>query len=209
MSIQVGTTVLLNSINKVNLAFATLLSCDPDAQVGGLRLGNQFWKVCVTYPIEEKEELIRPWGQYKALGDAKGKSIAWPSVCVCSLQHFSGSYVILHSYILAIYCYLYRLKRSMVDASFITSSRDEEAFNGLKNITVCVIVQDSKLHYCYYLSYSFLSKKKIDLMCSLYVGCCKQFIYLFPQCNAMHLYFGHRLYCVMCLICNAICPFII
>jgi hypothetical protein len=52
------------------------MSCDPNAQVGGVALGKEFWKVRVTYPIEENEELVRPWGSLKTLRDAKGKTIA-------------------------------------------------------------------------------------------------------------------------------------
>ena len=65
------------------MAYATFLSSDPDAQVGGFKLGNQFWKVRVNYPIEEHEVLVRPWENYKTIGQTKGKAIAWPSICVC------------------------------------------------------------------------------------------------------------------------------
>jgi hypothetical protein len=58
------------------------MSCDPNAQVGGVALGEEFWKVRVTYPMEENEELVRPWASLKTLHDAKGKTIAWPSVLV-------------------------------------------------------------------------------------------------------------------------------
>ena len=64
------------------MAYASFVSCDPNAQVGGVALGNQFWKVCVTFPMEENEALVRPWNNYKKMGDAKGKSIAWPSIFV-------------------------------------------------------------------------------------------------------------------------------
>lgn len=43
------------------MAYATLLTCDPDAEVDGVKLGNQFWKLRITFPIEQSEVLVRPW----------------------------------------------------------------------------------------------------------------------------------------------------
>jgi hypothetical protein len=44
--------------NKEPIAYALFMSCDQNAQVGGVALGKEFWKVRVTYPIEENEELV-------------------------------------------------------------------------------------------------------------------------------------------------------
>ena len=51
--------------NKEHVAYASFLSCDPNTQVGGVAVGKQFWKVRVTHPMEENEELVRPWGNLK------------------------------------------------------------------------------------------------------------------------------------------------
>ncbi|KAK3164411.1 hypothetical protein QOZ80_1AG0017670 [Eleusine coracana subsp. coracana] len=80
-----GTTVVLKSSkypNKEDVAYASFVSSNPNAQVGGVAVGQQFWKVRVTYPMEENEELVRPWGNLKTLGDAKGKAIAWTSIFI-------------------------------------------------------------------------------------------------------------------------------
>uniref|UniRef100_A0A0A8ZG98 Transposase Tnp1/En/Spm-like domain-containing protein n=1 Tax=Arundo donax TaxID=35708 RepID=A0A0A8ZG98_ARUDO len=84
-AMEVGTTLVLKSAkypNKEPVAYATFISCDPDAQVGGVALGTEFWKVRVTFPIEANEVLVRPWQNYKIIGDTKGISIAWPSIFV-------------------------------------------------------------------------------------------------------------------------------
>ncbi|KAF8694210.1 hypothetical protein HU200_038339 [Digitaria exilis] len=86
--IKVGSTVLLktaNYRNKATVAYATILSSSPKADVGGVEIGKQFYKVRINHPIEKNEPLVRPIAGYKTIGDAhaKGTPIAWPSVCVC------------------------------------------------------------------------------------------------------------------------------
>lgn len=86
--VQVGSTVLLktaNYRNKATVAYATILSSSPKADVGGVEIGKQFYKVRINHPIEKDEPLVRPIAGYKTIGDAhaKGTPIAWPSVCVC------------------------------------------------------------------------------------------------------------------------------
>ncbi|KAF8700209.1 hypothetical protein HU200_034586 [Digitaria exilis] len=85
---KVGSTVLLktaNYRNKATVAYATILSSSPKADVGGVEIGKQFYKVRINHPIEKDEPLVRPIAGYKTIGDAhaKGIPIAWPSVCVC------------------------------------------------------------------------------------------------------------------------------
>ena len=72
--------------NKANVAYATLLSTDPEAIVGRVRTGNQFYKVCIDHPITKDEPLVRPVLGCNNIGDAhtKGVSIAWPFMFVCS-----------------------------------------------------------------------------------------------------------------------------
>ena len=72
--------------NKVNVAYATLLSTDPEAIVGGVKTGSQFYKVRIDHAIAKDEPLVRPRPGCNNIGDAqaKGVSIAWPSMFVCS-----------------------------------------------------------------------------------------------------------------------------
>ena len=71
---------------KANVAYATLLSTDPEAIVGGVKTGSQFYKVHINHAIAKDEPLVRPRFGCNNIGDAqaKGVSIAWPSMFVCS-----------------------------------------------------------------------------------------------------------------------------
>ncbi|XP_066378259.1 uncharacterized protein [Miscanthus floridulus] len=85
--LPVGSMVLLMTSkypNKVNVAYATLLSTDPEATVGGVKTGNQFYKVRIDHAIAKDEPLVRPRPGCNNIGDAqaKGVSIAWPSMFV-------------------------------------------------------------------------------------------------------------------------------
>ncbi|CAL4993808.1 unnamed protein product [Urochloa decumbens] len=85
--IKVGSTVLLkasNYRNKSIVAYATLLSSSPKANVGGVEIGKQFYKVRINHPTVQDEPLVRPIADCKTIGDAhaKGLSIAWPTICV-------------------------------------------------------------------------------------------------------------------------------
>ncbi|CAD6204846.1 unnamed protein product [Miscanthus lutarioriparius] len=84
---KVGSMVLLMTSkyhNKANVAYATLLSTDPEAIVGGVKIGSQFYKVCIDHAIAKDEPLVRPRPGCNNIGDAqaKGVSIAWPSMFV-------------------------------------------------------------------------------------------------------------------------------
>ncbi|CAD6253180.1 unnamed protein product [Miscanthus lutarioriparius] len=86
---KVGSMVLLMTSkypNKANVANATLLSTDPEAIVGGVKTGSQFYKVRIDHAIAKDEPLVRPRLGCNNIGDAqsKGVSIAWPSMFVCS-----------------------------------------------------------------------------------------------------------------------------
>ena len=72
--------------NKANAAYATLLSTDPEAIVGGVKTGSQFYKVHINHPIAKDEPLVRPMSGCNNISDAqaKGVSIAWPSIFICS-----------------------------------------------------------------------------------------------------------------------------
>ena len=71
---------------KANVAYATLLSTDLEAIVGGVKTASQFYKVHINHPIAKDEPLERPMLGCNNIGDAQAKrvSIAWPSMFVCS-----------------------------------------------------------------------------------------------------------------------------
>jgi hypothetical protein len=73
--------------NKAHVAFATLLSADPEATVDGVKTGSQFYKVRINHVIAKDEPLVRPIPRCNNIGDAQAKevSIAWPSMFVGSL----------------------------------------------------------------------------------------------------------------------------
>ncbi|CAD6256449.1 unnamed protein product [Miscanthus lutarioriparius] len=82
---KVGSTVLLMTSKypkKANVAYATLLSTNPEALVGGVKIGSQFYKVRINHPITKDEPLVRPMLGCDNIGDAhaKGVQIAWPSM---------------------------------------------------------------------------------------------------------------------------------
>ncbi|XP_066335106.1 uncharacterized protein [Miscanthus floridulus] len=84
---KVGSMVLLMTSkypNKANVAYATLLSTDPEAIVGGVKTGSQFYKVHIDHAIAKDKPLVRPRPGCNNIGDAqaKGVSIAWPSMFV-------------------------------------------------------------------------------------------------------------------------------
>jgi hypothetical protein len=72
--------------NKANVAYATLLSTDPEAIVGGVKEGSQFYKVRTKHPIAKDEPLVRPMPGCNNIGDAQAKGVptTWPSMFVCS-----------------------------------------------------------------------------------------------------------------------------
>ncbi|CAD6204970.1 unnamed protein product [Miscanthus lutarioriparius] len=69
--------------NKANVAYATLLSTDPEAIVG-VKTRSQFYKVRIDHAIAKDEPLVRPRPGCNNIGDAqaKGVSIAWPLMFV-------------------------------------------------------------------------------------------------------------------------------
>ena len=82
-----GSVVLLKTTkypNKEIVAYATILSSNPQAEVDGVKIGNQFYKVRVNHAISENEPLVRPVSGCKIITDVQGKGvpIAWPSICV-------------------------------------------------------------------------------------------------------------------------------
>jgi hypothetical protein len=83
--------------NKEPVAYAMFMSCDSNAQVGGVALGKQFWKVRVTHPMEENEELVRPWGS------SKGKTVSLPSV----LEVYRNTYLLWFRWLVIHHTYIF------------------------------------------------------------------------------------------------------
>lgn len=82
--------------NREVVAQGYIVTKDPCTKVGGMELGNKFWEVVVEAAVMPDEELIRPFEQYKIIGDVEGISIAWPSVLVISdlrIMLFGKSFV--------------------------------------------------------------------------------------------------------------------
>jgi len=68
------------------VAYATLLSTDPEAIVGIVKTRSQFYKVLIDHAVAKDESLVRPRPGCNNIGDAqaKGVSIAWTLMFVCS-----------------------------------------------------------------------------------------------------------------------------
>jgi len=65
-----------------DVAFATVVSCDPTQKIEGVQLGKEFLMVRVSIALAQDEPLVRPYKNYKVIGDVTGASIAWPSTFV-------------------------------------------------------------------------------------------------------------------------------
>ena len=46
--------------NKAHVAYATLLSMDPGVTIGGVKIGSEFYKVCINHVVAKDEPLVRP-----------------------------------------------------------------------------------------------------------------------------------------------------
>ncbi|KAE8819139.1 hypothetical protein D1007_03128 [Hordeum vulgare] len=58
---KVGTKVFLKSLTKHNMdvALATIMSCDPKFKLDGAKIGNEFWAVHVDMTLVKTENLVR------------------------------------------------------------------------------------------------------------------------------------------------------
>jgi hypothetical protein len=65
-----------------DVAFGTVLSCDPTQKIRGVQLGKEFLMVYVSIALAQDEPLVRPYKNYKVIGDVAGASIAWPSTFI-------------------------------------------------------------------------------------------------------------------------------
>ncbi|KAL0302874.1 UNVERIFIED_CONTAM: hypothetical protein Sradi_6155500 [Sesamum radiatum] len=52
---------------------------NPNQEVGGFKLGPDFWEVYIEVAVKEQEFLIRPPGHFSTIKEVVGSTIAWPS----------------------------------------------------------------------------------------------------------------------------------
>ncbi|KAF4391750.1 hypothetical protein F8388_017345 [Cannabis sativa] len=78
--VEVGEMVNLKSVtaDPETIAIGLVVSKDSSKEVGGKELGDHYSEVVVQVCINPDEELIRPYGQCKTIGEVVGASIAWP-----------------------------------------------------------------------------------------------------------------------------------
>ncbi|KAM0861893.1 hypothetical protein ACQ4PT_045591 [Festuca glaucescens] len=77
-----GRDVVVYSMTRpfnVPIAKGTLQTTDPKAMVGGEPLGHQCAEIVIHSVFKRDTQLSRPYGDVVTLGDARGKSIAWPT----------------------------------------------------------------------------------------------------------------------------------
>ena len=82
-------TILMKSLldqNKV-IARGLLMSKNPDMMVGNQELGPHFWEIHVEVPVLSEEPLVRPYANYRTIGDVVGKAVAWPQFLVSNYTH--------------------------------------------------------------------------------------------------------------------------
>ncbi|KAG8367966.1 hypothetical protein BUALT_Bualt16G0127600 [Buddleja alternifolia] len=61
------------------VAQGRVVSKDPIKDVGGFKLGPDFWEIYVEIAIKDEEFLIRPRGHFSTIKEVVGSTIAWPS----------------------------------------------------------------------------------------------------------------------------------
>ena len=76
--------ILYSMTRPLNVAIAkgTIQTSNPKAVVGGEPLGSQYVEIVIYSVFKKDTQLPRPYGNVLTMGDAKGKSIAWPSAMV-------------------------------------------------------------------------------------------------------------------------------
>ncbi|KAM6582204.1 hypothetical protein CsatB_009206 [Cannabis sativa] len=84
--VEVGEMVNLKSVtaDPETIAIGLVVSKDSSKEVGGKELGDHYSEVVVQVCINPDEELIRPYGQCKTIGEVVGASIAWPTTFLVS-----------------------------------------------------------------------------------------------------------------------------
>ncbi|KAM6597103.1 hypothetical protein CsatA_007627 [Cannabis sativa] len=84
--VEVGEVVNIKSITSEPelIAIGIIRSKDSSKNVGGEELGSFLCEVTITVPIKPNELLFKPYGPFKTIREAVGKSIAWPIAFVIS-----------------------------------------------------------------------------------------------------------------------------
>ena len=74
----------------MDLALATIVSCDPKFKLDGAKITNEFWVVHVNIALVKTEDLVRSRKTCNILGNAEKTKIALPSTFVCEscLYHY-------------------------------------------------------------------------------------------------------------------------
>ncbi|XP_027118274.1 uncharacterized protein [Coffea arabica] len=78
--IKVGDKVTVRSMvdsSKI-CAVGVVRNLDPTSEVGDTPLGLHWCEIHVNVPVENDEELMRPYHNFRKIGDAIGVAIAWP-----------------------------------------------------------------------------------------------------------------------------------
>ncbi|KAK4425035.1 hypothetical protein Salat_1697100 [Sesamum alatum] len=70
------------------VAQGQVISKDPSQEVGGFKLGPDFWEVYIEVAVKEQEFLIRPRGQFSTIKEVVGSTITWPSTKVIPLVQY-------------------------------------------------------------------------------------------------------------------------
>eukprot|EP00267_Zea_mays_P044931 XP_020397160.1 uncharacterized protein LOC103632476 [Zea mays] len=83
-SIKVSTDIFLKSTRYPNrkVALGRVLSQEPKTKVGDVALGKEFWMVRVSLVSVRDEPLIRPYNNFKVLGQVGNNPNAWTSSCI-------------------------------------------------------------------------------------------------------------------------------
>ncbi|KAF4376143.1 hypothetical protein G4B88_004947 [Cannabis sativa] len=86
--IEVGELVNIKSVTSEpeTIAIGIVCSNDPSKEVGGKKIGSSFFEVIVKVSIKPDEQLIKPYGLFKTIGQVVGTSIAWPTAFLFHLQ---------------------------------------------------------------------------------------------------------------------------
>lgn len=63
--------------NKI-LAVGVIRSLDPTTEVGDTPLGLHWCEIHVNVPVENDEDLMRSYHNFRKIGDVIGVAIAWP-----------------------------------------------------------------------------------------------------------------------------------
>lgn len=64
---------------NVPVAKGTTQTTDPKAMVGGEPLGDEYVEIFIHSVFKRDTQLPHPYGDVVTMGDARGKSIAWPA----------------------------------------------------------------------------------------------------------------------------------